>query len=100
MWGSGPPGWFRIEIWKQVAVSWRRLYSRTDVDRRQANVNTVPQIKLNIGHICNNPTKKILNIKCTTKNCHILGECTLGDLDRSNQRYLYLKMNSYEHNSF
>jgi len=60
MWGSGPTGWFRTEILKQVTVSWTRLYSRTDVDFRQANVNTVPQRKLNIGHICNNPTTKIL----------------------------------------
>jgi len=99
MWGSGPPRWFRREIWKQVAVSWRRLYSRTYVDFRQANVNMAPQRKLNIGHICNEPSTKILNIECTKKNCHILGECTLGDLDRYNHTHLYLKLNSYEHNN-
>jgi hypothetical protein len=99
MWGSGPPGWFRIEIWKQVAVSWTRLYSRTDVYFIQTNVNTVPQRKLNIGHICNNPSTKILNIDCTRKNCHILGECTLGDLDRYKETHLYLRFNSYEHNN-
>jgi hypothetical protein len=81
LWGSSPPGWFRKELWKQVAVSWARLYSRTDVDIRQANVYTVPQRKLNIGHICNNPSTEISNIKCTRKNCHIMGECASGDLD-------------------
>jgi hypothetical protein len=41
MWSSGPAGWFRIEIWKQMAVRWTTLYSRTDVDLKQANINTV-----------------------------------------------------------
>ena len=50
-----------------IAVS-QKFYCTTDIDLRQADVNTVPQRKLNIGHICYIQYVNILYTQCTRRN--------------------------------